>query len=80
MDPEFREAVLRRDGWRCQAFAYGFAVDVKCWGRLHVHHRELGTKRDEFDNVITLCEVHHDHAHTRDRAGAEACGIITPSR
>lgn len=76
MDPDFRLAVLSRDRYSCQARSHGFAVDLACAGGLHVHHRELGTKIDTFENVVTLCGAHHRHAHDVDRAGAEATGII----
>jgi predicted restriction endonuclease len=77
MDPEFREAVLRRDQWRCQAEARGFALHVRCSGHLHVHHIELGTKRDVMENVLAVCDRHHRHLHDVDRAGAEEYGLIT---
>jgi len=77
MDPEFRESILRRDGYRCQAPIVGYAIEVACCGRLHVHHRELSTKRDTPENCVTLCMCHHRHAHDVDRAGAEHYGLIT---
>lgn len=77
MDPEFRESVLRRDNWSCQAPVVEFHPEVRCSRRLHAHHRELTTKRDELDNVVTLCDEHHRWVHDVDRAGAEAAGLIT---
>ena len=61
LDPEsyekLRQAVLRRDGWRCQ----------QC-GRttnLHVHHilfrGRLGS--DSMENLITLCALCHEGYH-----------------
>jgi len=76
MDPDFRIAVLKRDSYTCQAHAWGFAKELPCSHGLHVHHLELGTKIDAFDNVVTLCPRHHRHAHDVDRAGAEVAGII----
>ena len=76
------EFVLRRDGG-CVAHRRGFALDVPCAGRLVIHHRIIkgmgGTSRPEMnepDNLVTLCDRHHVHAHERDRRGAEAAGII----
>lgn len=77
MDPLFREMILRRDNWTCQAKVIGYAPDVRCRNPLAVHHRELGTKIDEEWNCVTLCTNHHTHAHDVDRAGAEAFGLIT---
>jgi 5-methylcytosine-specific restriction endonuclease McrA len=77
MDPAIAEAVLRRDGG-CVAHRWGYALDVRCQGRPHVHHRRLRAQggADTLDNLITLCERHHDQAHNVDRAGANAAGII----
>jgi hypothetical protein len=77
MDPNFRAWIISRDEHRCQAPRVGFAPEVGCRGPLAVHHRELGTKIDEDWNCVTLCLAHHTHAHDVDRAGAEACGLIT---
>lgn len=78
MDEGTRLGVLARDLWMCQARAWGFGLDVQCTGVLHVHHRRLlshGTDHS-FENLLTLCDAHHRHAHDVDRAGAEAAGII----
>lgn len=78
MSAETREAVMRRDGYLCQARALGFGLEVECRGRLHVHHRLLlgqGGTHDP-DNLLSLCDAHHRHAHDVDRAGAEATGVI----
>jgi hypothetical protein len=75
--PDVAETVLTRDRG-CVAHRYGFAVDIRCQGRLHVHHvilRSHGGPHTEA-NLLTLCDRHHDHAHNHDRAGAEACHII----
>ena len=77
MDPDFRARVLQRDRYTCQASAHGFGRAVACTHKLEVHHRELGTKIDTFENCTTLCSAHHRHAHDVDRAGAEAVGLIT---
>jgi hypothetical protein len=75
---ERQAAVLSRDHWTCQAHNWGFALNVECSGRNHVHHRRLlshGTDHS-MENLLTLCEAHHRHAHDVDRAGAEAAGVI----
>lgn len=82
MDSDVRDAVLRRDGWRCQAHAWGFALDLPCsYGEPHVHHRRLRSQggSDDPDMLLTLCQAHHRHAHDVDRAGAELAGIIVRS-
>ena len=79
MDPEVREAVLRRDGYRCQAHEREFALDLPCsYGEPHVHHRRLRSQggTDDPENLLTLCSAHHRHAHDVDRRGAELAGII----
>ena len=76
MDPAFRERVMRRDNWTCQAKVIGFAPEVVCSGDLHAHHRTLGTKVDEDWNVVAVCGAHHRHLHDVDRAGAEEVGLI----
>jgi hypothetical protein len=76
MDPDLRNSVLSRDFYQCQAHPRGFALERPCQGQLVIHHRELVTKRDEEDNLLTLCDGHHKHAHDRERAEAERCGII----
>jgi 5-methylcytosine-specific restriction endonuclease McrA len=77
MPPEVAEAVLRRDNG-CVAHRWNFALDVRCAGRLHVHHRVLRSQggADEVDNLCTLCERHHDEAHNVSRAHAERTGVI----
>jgi len=78
MDPDLRDAVFRRDHWRCQAHARDYALDLPCHGRLHAHHVVLRSQggRDELDDLLTLCERHHDYAHNVDRRGAELAGVI----
>lgn len=76
MDPDFRVAVLSRDLYACQARVIGYAPQVTCTPHLHVHHRELGTKIDTFENCVTVCDAHHRHLHDVDRAGAEMAGLI----
>ena len=76
-----RRAILERDGFRCRA-AHVWP-DVRCGGRLHAHHVRIRGRRgkpdNSVDNGLTICAVHHTHAHDVDRAGAEAAGIIVRS-
>jgi 5-methylcytosine-specific restriction endonuclease McrA len=61
LDPELyeqlRNAVLRRDGWRCQS----------CGTRsgLEVHHKEFRSQAgdDSEENLITLCSACHATVH-----------------
>lgn len=77
MPTEVRDEVLARD-LDCVAHRMGFALDVPCWGPLHVHHKRLRSQGglNHPDNLITLCETHHRHAHDVDRRGAELAGLI----
>lgn len=77
MPPDVAATVLARDRG-CVAHRLGFAWDVPCAGRTHIHHAILRSQggRDHPDDLLTLCERHHDHAHNVDRAGAELYGVI----
>jgi hypothetical protein len=79
--PATRRAIFERDGWTCQARHVW--PHVRCDGRLHAHHVKVKGRRGAPDNStangLTLCAVHHDHAHNVDRAGAERAGIIRRS-
>jgi 5-methylcytosine-specific restriction endonuclease McrA len=60
--PEYehlRRAVLRRDGWRCQACG--------AMSNLEVHHQEFRSQSgdDSEQNLITLCSACHATAHQR---------------
>jgi 5-methylcytosine-specific restriction endonuclease McrA len=63
LDPEsfrvLRQAVLERDGWRCQ----------HCGARedLHVHHQQSRGRggSDAAENLITLCVACHEQMHGR---------------
>ena len=52
-----RQQVLRRDGWKCQAYG--------TMSNLEVHHNEFRSHRgdDSEANLITLCTVCHASAH-----------------
>ena len=78
---EVAEAVLARDQG-CVAHRLGFALDVRCQGRPHVHHAVLRAQGGEhtMENLLTLCELHHHWAHNVDRAGANAAGVIRRRR
>lgn len=71
------QEVLDRDRG-CVAHRWGYALHVRCSGPLHVHHRRLRAQGgpDTVDNLITLCQAHHERAHNVDRAGAEEHDII----
>ena len=77
MPPEVAETVLARDRW-CVAHRMGWDWDVRCAGRLHIHHAVLRSQggRDHPDDLLVLCDLHHHRAHNVDRAGAEEHGII----
>jgi hypothetical protein len=76
---EVYEAVWHRDGGICQAHAMGFALDVQCSGRLHVHHRVLRSQGGQhvLDNLLLICERMHELAHAHP-SWAKACGVIVP--
>lgn len=76
MDPELRSRVMQRDNYTCQARVVGYALHVVCHRQLHAHHRELVTKVDSMENLVTVCLNHHHHMHNVDRAGAERFGLI----
>ena len=75
MDPDLRAAVMKRDNWTCRL--KGLAAH-DCWGELHAHHVRLRSQggADELDNLVALCPDAHDWCHNRDRAQAEALGLI----
>lgn len=57
MNPELREAILKRDKRRC--------VKCGCKKWLHVHHivpRSKGGSNDH-DNLVTLCDICHMEEH-----------------
>jgi hypothetical protein len=71
------EAVKERDQ-ECQAWPLGFALDVRCSGRGHIHHRVLRSQGGGHDagNLLLICEAHHDLAHNSRRSEAEAATVI----
>ena len=75
-DADTRRAIFTRDRWECQA--RHIWPDIECNGRLHAHHVILRSQGGPgtVDNGLTVCALHHLHAHDVDRAGAEAAGII----
>lgn len=75
--PDTAEAVKERDQ-ECQAWPLGFALDVRCSGRGHIHHRVLRSQGGGHDatNLLLICEAHHDLAHNSRRADAEAATVI----
>lgn len=79
--PETRLYVLDRDG-QCMAHPMGFALDLPCAGRIHVHHVVLRSQGGghEPDNLLSICERHHVCAHDERRSEAEDARIIVRSR
>lgn len=77
MPEHIAAAVLRRDG-DCRAWSLGFATDVRCQGRVHIHHRRLRGQGgpDTEANLMLLCDLHHQYAHNIRRSEAEAAGVI----
>src|SRR5271169_931741 len=64
-----RKIIMERDGWRCQS-------EGDHAGDLNVHHRNYTTSEpwNELDeNLITLCEKHHQSEH--DSLGSTASEI-----
>ena len=55
--PSYRELVLERDGWRCQA--------CRSMQHLQVHHLKFRSQsgRDVEQNLITLCAECHERMH-----------------
>lgn len=78
---ETAEAVIERDR-SCRAWDHGFALDVPCFGRGHIHHIVLRSQGGghEADNLMLLCDRHHALAHDSRRAEAEACVVIRRRR
>lgn len=70
-DPRWREKrklILERDAWRCQS-------DGEHAGDLNVHHRNYTTAEpwgELEENLVTLCEKHHQTEHDNLGAAAEA--------
>ena len=77
MPPEVWEAVVRRDGYTCQASAFGFGSTAPCGGALQVHHRLPRGRGGTHDpaRLVTLCLVHHAEVESY-RTRAYACGLI----
>ena len=71
-DPRWRakrKIIMERDGWRCQTAG-------EHAGDLNVHHRNYTTSEpwNELDeNLITLCEKHHQAEH--DELGSSARAV-----
>ena len=71
-DPRWRakrQIIMERDGWHCQS-------EGEHAGDLNVHHRNYTTSEpwNELDeNLVTLCEKHHQAEH--DRLGSAASAV-----
>jgi len=70
-----RIAVLKRDRHTCQALGCGWNDSL--WRpsdprhlELHhkIHHRKGGANTEE--NLITLCNIHHDEIHGKEKSGS----------
>ena len=62
-----RRAVLERDAWTCQWLACGWSkaradVDPRFLEAHHIEHHAHGGSNEE-DNLVTLCNLHHDEVH-----------------
>lgn len=70
-----KEAVYRRDGFRC--LLAGSLVGP-CVGDLTPHHlwKSGQSGPDHVCNLITLCKGHNSGVETMDRADAEALGLV----
>jgi 5-methylcytosine-specific restriction endonuclease McrA len=75
--PDVYASVVARDG-SCRAYARGFAIDVRCDGRPHVHHRLPRSRGGQHTmaNLLVLCDLHHHLAHRVRMAEALASGVI----
>lgn len=81
VSPETATEVHERDR-SCRAWPMGFALDAVCSGRGHVHHVILRSQGGPHtaDNLILLCEAHHDLAHNSRRSEAETAAVIVRRR
>ena len=66
-----RREVMRRDAWSCRwrgcGWPEGFPPsDVRFLEAHHVEHHASGGSNDA-DNLVTLCNLHHDEAHRTDQ-------------
>ena len=79
-DPETWAAVERRDGYACQASAYGLGSLRPCSGPHVVHHRKLRAQGgpDDMDNLVLLCDGHHTEVHGFPIRAFD-CGLIVRS-
>lgn len=62
-----RREVLARDQWQCQWRGCGWSIqdrekDFRFLELHHVHHHNQGGSNDA-DNLVTLCNLHHDEHH-----------------
>jgi hypothetical protein len=54
----------------------GFACVVcQCRGA-HIHHINENNRNNDLDNLVVLCQIHHDEAHTRHQLSQN----LTPNR
>lgn len=71
------EQVLERDDYNCKKAGCGWSPSKRVQGSrrqfLEVHHRQLHSRRgsNDADNLVALCNMHHDEVHRLDIDGEE---------
>ena len=68
-----RRAVMQRDRWSCRwtgcGWPAGFDIDQdhRFLEVHHVEHHAKGGSNEDPDNLVTLCNLHHDETHRSGR-------------
>jgi hypothetical protein len=80
-----RVQVLKRDHYSCRFEDCDFDARVPHIEgtprrRLELHHKQLHSKKgsNEPNNLVTLCNVHHDDVHARGIEGVDLDGFLKP--
>ena len=69
------EQVLERDNYKCKKAGCGWSPSNRVQGSrrqfLEIHHRQLHSRRgsNDADNLVALCNMHHDEVHRLDLDG-----------
>lgn len=69
------ESVLERDRYQCKKKGCGWSTDKRVQGSrrqfLEVHHRQTHARggSNNAENLVTMCNLHHDHIHKSDLEG-----------